>query len=128
VVHNGSLTLVNSTVSGNTAAARGGINNLAGSTGLTSVTVTNNTGGGVLNTSGTVTSQNTIIAANTSNTDVTGAFISGGYNLIGNEGTATGFTAVGDQTGTAGSPINPQLSALALNGETTPTHALSSNS
>ena len=50
-------------ISGNTAAAGGGINNLSGSTSMTSVTVTNNTGGGVVNTTGTVTSQNTIIAA-----------------------------------------------------------------
>jgi len=122
ILNDGTLTLVNSTVSGNTATSGGGINNLAGSTNLTSVTVTNNTGGGVLNTTGTVTVANTIIAANVGNTDVTGAFVSNGYNLIGN---TSHCTLVGS-TGLIGG--DPLLGALLQHEGPTMTMALGTNS
>jgi hypothetical protein len=71
------------------------------------------------------TSTATLIADNAAatNPDVEGAFTSGGDNLIGIVGSATGFGG-GDQVGTAGNPIDPKLGPLALNGAETKTHAL----
>jgi 6-phosphogluconolactonase (cycloisomerase 2 family) len=139
----GTLFIANSTISGNTktnaTGNAGGIFS-SGTTTLTNSTVTRNaaagTGGasGVLRTAGTVTVRNTIIAENQNNAanpDVAGAFADsgGGFNLIGNVGTATGFNQTGDQTGTGASPLNPGLvKVLALNGGTVPTHALLPNS
>lgn len=82
---------------------------------------------------------NTIIANNTAELgpDCFGEFDSGGNNLIGNIGAAVecvdssaapAFTAPGDQAGTPGSPIDPQLGPLQLNGGTTETHALALSS
>ena len=69
-IFNGTLTLTNSTVSGNTAAGfGGGIFNREGTLNLTSVTVAfnsaTNTGGGVYNEFGTANLSNTIVANNT---------------------------------------------------------------
>src|SRR6185312_8180468 len=62
--------------------------------------------------------------------DVSGTFISKGYNLIGAvDATGNGFsTATHDQFGTADAPLDAQLDALADNGGPTPTMALRSNS
>ena len=70
--------------------------------------------------------KNTIIALNsaTNDPDVFGSFASGGYNLIGDGTGGTGFTAVGDQVGTAAAPIDPLLNPLADNGGSTQTLAL----
>jgi hypothetical protein len=83
-------------------------------------------GGGIASTGGTVTVHNTIIAQNQSPTgpDVAGTFVSQGYNLIGNGTGGTGFTAAGDQVGTAAAPIDPRLGPLQDNGGPTPTMAL----
>lgn len=141
-IHNlGVLTVTNSTISGNSANTsdnNGGIwtNNtmtVIGSTITDNQVVGTNSAGGIFRSgnTGTVTISNTIVAANRNNStmpDVVGAFISTGYNLIGNRGTASGFNGTGDQTGSSAALINPNLNPLALNGGTTPTHSLKSNS
>jgi hypothetical protein len=124
----------NSTISGNSGTIGGGLQLLSSvSDLLTNSTVSNNSAtdaagaGGVFAGGSSVTIRSTIVAANVSNTtkpDVGGAFISSGYNLIGNVGTATGFGALGDQTGTGASPINPRLDILGNYGGPTQTHRL----
>lgn len=56
--------------------------------------------------------------------DVSGTFISLGYNIIGNGFNGFGFGAVGDQVGTVASPIDPKIGVLANNGGPTQTDAL----
>jgi CSLREA domain-containing protein len=132
-------TLTNSTVSGNSAGGNGG-GIIAGSVnggGLTllNVTVTENSahagGGVVLDAHGTSSVKNSIIAGNLvdltgAGRDVSGAFTSGGHNLIGDGTGATGFAngTNGDLVGTAADPIDPRLGPLANNGGPTRTHAL----
>lgn len=126
----------NSTVSGNSAAEEGG--GVYVSDGLLIVenaTVADNSapagrGAGILSSGNDRTSvevSSSIVAANDS-TDVdvlaatpsTFAYVSGGYNLVG-DGSATGnFTSPGDATGVG----NPGLRPLADNGGPTRTHAL----
>lgn len=141
----GVLSVTNSTISGNTVTTSlnsngGGIWISSGTT-ITNSTITNNKTGSTIGASGifrqangpTATVRNSIIAGNQNNAtqpDVIGAFatVGGGFNLIGNVGTATGFNQTGDQTGTGASPLNPMLAGLNLNGGTTQTHALLPNS
>ncbi len=147
-VMNGSastLTLIDSTVSRNSADEGGGvIQRSAGSTTLLRTTVTQNAvtrfgGGGVQRQSGTVNLQNSIVAGNlkaqfdffANSADVfsdfgAGAgFTSSGYNLIGDIGAVAGvFTQTGDQAGSGGATIDPRLGPLMLGGGSTPTHAL----
>lgn len=144
--------LVNSTVSGNSAAGAdtagdgGGIyiTNLS-EVDLRNVTVTNNTsdsdndnignGGGVFIDNGsTLRIRNSILAGN--HDDTTGAFvdcftpdtgivIDEDFNLIGDDRGCDGqFTGGSDQVGTSASPINAQLGPLADNGGPTQTHKL----
>ena len=124
----GVFKLVNTTISGNVG---GGIESGAGSPlSITNCTITSNSGGLAVSVSGSSPSiRNTIIAANPSG-DVGGSYNSQGHNLIGDRSSSSGFTngVNGDQVGTSGSPINPQLSPLANNGGLTQTHALLSNS
>ncbi len=94
----GSLSIINSTISGNSAQDGGG---LWGSASLSNVTITNNAasslGGGIYAANGSF--KNTIIAGNigpTSSPDCLNYLTSQGYNLIGN---ATGCLIVGDTTG-----------------------------
>lgn len=127
IFNSGSLTISNSTISGNTG---GGIDNAAGGIlEITRSTISDNTAdsaAGVDN-SGTVMVNNTIIAGNigtVQNTDIAGSFNSGGYNLIGSAGAGvTGLTA-DDIVGTPSSPLDPRLAPLANNGGTTSTHEL----
>jgi hypothetical protein len=145
---NGTVEVTNSTLSGNKTTNIGsmgaGIYNKAGTVTLTNSTLSGNianpsttdpflnitipvpgSGGGIWN-GGTLNVKNTIIAQNTAATgpDVFGSFASGGYNLIGDGTGSTGFTAVGDQVGTAAAPIDPLLNPLADNGGPTQTRAL----
>lgn len=136
------LTLINSTVSGNSVTGSsanngGGISTEVTTTTIRNCTITNNSGAGGISGmrtgGGTVTVSNSIIAGNVSNItqpDIGGTFTSSGGNLIGNSGTATGFTngVNNDQVGNGASPINPQLAALANNGGLTQTHVLNANS
>ncbi len=136
----GSLTVTNSTISGNTSlsSSGGGVYDSGGyaaSMLLVNCTISNNTasassGGGIFNNGLLVSTfetklANTIVAGNhaTSDPDVAGGFFSEGYNLFGD---ATGLTydpasvTTGDQTAVA----NPHLGALGDNGGPTQTHAL----
>ena len=145
----GNVTAINCTFSGNRAVGGGAVSNKAsgrlGTTTLRNCTVAGNlaslngtnTGGGVIN-QGTATHsriqiENTIVAANMADDgapDVSGAIVSGGYNLVGDGTGSTGLTngVNNDQVGSGGSPINPQLGPLQNNGGATDTSALSSNS
>jgi hypothetical protein len=139
----GSATIVNTTVSGNSALGSGGIQN-QGAMEIINSTIFNNQGlfstGGISN-SGSIVLRNTIVAGNstgvfvngtfvTRNPDVSifqqGAFISNGNNLIGSGSDVEGFIngVNGDLVGTNEMPLNPLLSSLADNGGTTKTHAL----
>jgi hypothetical protein len=141
----GTLTLLNSTVSGNTARDGGGIYNYRGTLNLTSVTVAYNhsrfagDAGGVNNLGGIARLRNTIVGRNTisassSSPDFRGAIEGASFfNLIGNGIGMTGiidsksnsFDDRANQVGTAARPIDPNLDpTLALNGGTTPNHAL----
>jgi CSLREA domain-containing protein len=136
--------ITNSTLSANGAERDGGgIRNWGGKVTLINVTVTRNSahtpagssgdGGGIANADGTVNLKNSLVAENfdlspSGNVypDVAGAFISDGYNLIGDGTGSTGLVhGVGnDQVGTSASPIDPRLGPLAGNGGPTLTHAL----
>jgi predicted outer membrane repeat protein len=128
-----SLSVVNSTFSGNSAVfAGGGMYNASfdgsASLAVTSSTISGNSsanGGGIFNFDA-ATIRNTIVALNTGDfgPDVSGIFTSSGFNLIGIGDGSTGFTATGDQVGTAASPIDPVLGPLADNGGPTETMAL----
>jgi len=133
------MRITNSTVSGNRYLngdnSAGGIV-ASGAVTITSSTIADNEAigansvGGIYQVGGTFTIRNSIVAGNRNNTiqpDVFGAFVSNGYNIIGNRGTATGFGS-NDQTGTSVAVLNPQISVLSNFGGTTPTHALFSNS
>lgn len=136
--NNGPLTVVNSTFDGNSAPLGGG-NTGSGGAIWTSVsaTIRNSTlvgngagvgAGGIFVARGTVTVDNTIVADNDSAVpDVAvaegGAFSSGGYNLVGNPGNVTTFSATGDKKGTAAKPLDPKLGPIQNNGGTTATYA-----
>jgi len=122
-VSSGAATIINTTVSTNTAETFGGglVNADSGVMTLNHVTVVNNAAlnfnGGGLEVEGNVTLQNSIIA---NNTDKSGANdcnylftqpVSQGYNLVAATGNCTTFTVAGDVTG-----VNPQLGGLTDNG------------
>jgi hypothetical protein len=125
------MNITNTTITRNTGR---GIENEEGTVNLRSSTVSNNTSNGIVNTgTGAVFNvKNSIIAlnANTFFSDVIGAFVSEGFNLIGKRDSGTGFTAPSDQTGTILAPLNPRLDPGGLkdNGGATKTIALMSNS
>ena len=126
-------TITNSTISANTAYARGGgINNELGLTAIEHSTITNNTapageGSGVASESPATSTEvlSSIISANT-NTDVdfvneaTNSFVSKGFNLIGDGNATPAFNQTGDRPGVA----SPGLGPLANNGGPTLTHAV----
>lgn len=130
-----SQTIINSTITGNTAASGGGIDN-QGALAITNSTITANhasvmDGGGIkVESRGVgVTVTNTIIADNsciTPTDDVSGTFTSGGHNLIGFTGISIGFDA------TLGDLLNPPRAGvsptLADNGGPTQTLALQNSS
>jgi CSLREA domain-containing protein len=109
--NNGTLILVNTTVSGNRARAGqgGGLYSASGTTMLTFTTVVSNVGsstsGGIYKAgSGSVTLQNTIVAYNEP-ANCGGALVSNGYNL--DSGTGCSFGATGDIEG-----VDPLLGPL----------------
>src|SRR5262249_40750267 len=119
-------TLADCTVCGNSTGGQGG-GLYATTATLVNDTIAENfahTGGGLFhNPGGAFSVRNTIVALNLTdfagtNPDVSGAFASGGHNLIGNGTGGTGFTNAtnGDQVGTATAPIDPKLGPLANNG------------
>lgn len=130
----GMLGVSNSTFSGNTTLLSGGAiyNAAAGGTTLVNATVTANSagtsGGGIRST--TLTNlANTIVAENTAVTegfDVSGAYFTLGNNLIGRAEGSSGlfFGQNNDQMGFSFSVLDPGLQPLADNGGPTLSHAL----
>jgi predicted outer membrane repeat protein len=131
----GTANLTDCTVVGNSAGSSIGGGIFAGTATLLNDTIAENTahtGGGLAAASGGMfTVKNSIVALNSTDAsgtdpDVSGDFVSGGHNLIGDGTGSTGFTSGvgGDMAGTTASPINPKLGALANNGGPTMTLAL----
>jgi CSLREA domain-containing protein len=128
-----SLTLSNSTVSGNDACATsacesgGAIYNFGGTMSLLNSTISSNRGfrAGVVLNQGSVTVRNTIIAGNRASAggvpDVSGMFTSLGNNLIGNSFGSPSSPAPGDIVGTAAAPIDAKLRPLGNYGGATQT-------
>jgi CSLREA domain-containing protein len=135
----GALVMANSTISSNRARSRGGgIFNGSftdGPISLNNCTITNNftrDAGGGIDSEGSMTLSNTILAANLASVqllgpDCAGMVTSGGYNIVGSNQNCSFSSASGDRVGTAGSPIDPQLTPLANHGGPTLTHALASS-
>jgi hypothetical protein len=135
----GTLTVTNSTLSGNDSGAWGGaLSTDEGTTNLRSATITRNVAdadaagvagdGGGLDRFGTaiVNLRNTILAANVDRTlpdhpdwNCRGDVFSQGYNLLSDTAGCPVDPATGDQTA-----ADPGLASLAKNGGNTPTHAL----
>lgn len=127
VINEGTVTLTNCTFSGNYP---GGLSNVAGMATVASCTFTGNTGvngGGIRNT-GTIHLTNTIVSGNTAPTgpDVSGTFISDGYNLIAKKDGSTGFTnnVNHDIVGTIAGPRDALLAPLLNTGGPTDTAAI----
>ncbi len=136
ILSNGSLTILRSTISGNTALAGAGailVQN-SGSLNMQNATITANrvtTAGGISGLrifSGSASIGNSIIAANIdngSNPDVGGTgIISECRNRIGNPGALTAFACLSDFVGTSTQPLDPRLAPLSNYGGPTLTHAL----
>jgi hypothetical protein len=134
----GNMRIINSTITGN---SRTGIENVISNLILTHSTVSSNGGvspsgvfTGLVNSgSGAVFTVKSCIIARNSNqfvSDVNGAFVSAGFNLIGKRDGSTGFTASTDQTGTIDAPLNPRFDPGGLkdNGGTTRSITLMSGS
>lgn len=146
----GTLTVTNSTISNNKAGTGGGGSVYQGPGGLgggiyntgqswlANTTISQNRsgpssvlrrGGGIVN-QGTAHIQNTLIADNdlqveyTEAPDCAGEFISGDYNLVGNDQGCTILSLPHDQIGSSNLPVNPKLHPLGNYGGPTQTHAL----
>lgn len=125
-----SLTLLQSTLSHNTATSAAGGLWAEGTHDIRHVTVVSNSAvgaGGGMRLFGTSTLSHSLVAANTGGSDpdvskASGSFALGSFNLVGN-GTGSGLTngVNGNQVGIAGSPINPLLGPLQNNGGRTRT-------
>ncbi len=115
------LTLTNSTLSGNLADRNGGGFSNESTATLLNVTITANTangaGGGIRRQGGTVNVKNTIVANNTAGGNCSNTVTSQGFNL--ESSNSCGFAGAGDQINT-----NPLLGPLTGNGGLTATHAL----
>ncbi|HWA50643.1 MAG TPA: choice-of-anchor Q domain-containing protein [Dongiaceae bacterium] len=137
------LTLLNTTISGNSANGRGGAIFQAGGTmTLVNATIYNNVAdaddsgdpaaaGGIHVAAGTATLSNTVAAGNHRGSaspaaaDVAGAFAaSSSFNFIGAIDGSTGLLGAGTQSGTSASPIDPRMNPLADNGGPTMTHSV----
>jgi CSLREA domain-containing protein len=136
MLNQGSVTVVNSTISGNIADGIGGGLASYGTTSLNNVTIAQNRadpapyviGGGLFVGNGTVTAKNTLIGGNTDTSgqapDCAFGFTSQGYNLVQNP---VNCMISGDPTGNL-LGVDPRLGPLQDNGGPTPTHALLSGS
>jgi hypothetical protein len=107
MAYGGQVSLRHVTISGNSTASAG-VDQGAGQNG----------GGGVsAAAAATVILSNTLIAGNASaagKPDLSGAFVSGGGNLVGMADGSTGIVhgAGGDQVGSGAQPLNPRLAAI----------------
>jgi CSLREA domain-containing protein len=126
----GTLSVFNSTISGNRANTfgGGGIDTSGQLLLVQSSTIVGNTaqsigGGGIYGGSGGATLRSTIVANNTiasgSGPDLSGAVTQSSYNFVGIVDGSSGITNGVDQNiaGTAASPRNPQLAEVLLNGQ-----------
>ena len=124
---NGTVNVTNSSLLFNHASGTGNggaiFNNSTGAVNVSNSTISSNTassGGGI---AGTARVKSTIIAGNTSTApgspDVSGAFNSAGFNLIGKRDGSTGFTAATDLTGTIAAPVDPRFGGTDTSGATT---------
>ncbi len=129
------IAISNVTFSGNEAGKEGGAIHNTGELTINNTTIyqneTEGSGGGIYSVAdtGSVDIKNTIVAGNealVSGADVEGTFNSLGHNLIGTNGTVTGFINGfnDDIVGSDSLRIDPLLGALANNGGPTMTHAL----
>jgi len=123
------LNITNSTISGNKGGAGLSLTRLT--LNVSNSTISNNEVAGVRSmitgSNGTWTVKSSIIAANAGGFgDVTGVFTSGGFNLIGNPGTSTGFSngVNNDQVGSSGSPLDPKFDPLGLKDNGGPTFTI----
>src|ERR1051325_10831824 len=130
--------MTNCTISGNHSAFHAGAAWLVGATTITNTTIAGNSSdtglcGGIVNGGGTVTLRSSIIAENTNispldyNPNLSGTFISTGYNVIGDLGNAPGPdpnipATTGDEFGVTNAQLN--LGPLQDNGGPAPTRAL----
>jgi hypothetical protein len=118
----GTMTISNSTISGNKAAFGGGVEN-DGLAIINNTTISNNkskgknSGGGLANDGFTVILRNSIVANNHAGGDCYGGPISRGYNLSSDK--TCNFFGHGDRNNT-----DPKLGPLRNNGGPTQTHAL----
>ena len=130
----GTLTVINTTISGNTFSGNGaGIYNFSGSgsqnatASVTNSTITGNSSSsksGIWNNK-TITVINTIVAGNTAPSQPDcNSFTSQGHNLIGDGSGCSFAPGPGDQVGTDIAPIDSGLEPLANYGGPTETHAL----
>ena len=139
----GLVRITNSTVSGNqsVSAIAGGIDHEgSGTVNISNSTIVKNSNlrgaaGGIANKNiGVINVRSSIIALNVlggvTGQDVSGAFASAGFNLIGKKDGSTGFTTGTDLTGTNAAPLDPRLDPKGLknNGGPTETVALQSSS
>ena len=124
-VRGSSVTITNSTISGNRTGPEssrrgGGIYQGEGLLTLNNTTVTANTAGQGAGIFGPATLKNTIVAGNRTGLDYLGTATTQGYNLVGDTSAGAGFTGDGDQTNVT----DPKLGPLLNNGGPTKTHAL----
>lgn len=142
LLNQGTATITNSTFAGNSGLTDGaGIFSNAGATlTVTNSTITGNTSAGTSHSPGdgagirtfggpSVQVKSSLVALNHgpgSSPDLSGSFTSGGFNLVGKIGNATGFNAATDQKGTLAAPLDPKLDPAGLkdNGGLTQTIAL----
>ncbi len=131
LANSGTATLTNCTVSGNTSTDNGGglVNLSAANLTVIDGTVSGNTaknlgGGGIFN-AGAAKLTNTINAGNNASPgpDADGAVTSEGFNLVGITDGSSGWVS-SDLKGTGPSPLNPLLAALGNYGGPTQTLAL----
>jgi hypothetical protein len=130
------VTMTNCTISGNHAAFHAGAAVFEGTTTITNTTIAGNSSdtglcGGLRNL-GSCTLRSSIVAENTNISplnyipNLDGAYISAGYNVIGDLGAQPGNPVIapttGDQFGVTGAQLN--LGPLQDNGGPTPTRAL----
>lgn len=127
IANYGSLSFHLSTVSGNQATGKGGGIYNASTFISDFCTIAQNSAGigGGVNNGGSFTTSRCLIAENSAGTDpdASGSFLSQGYNLIGKQGSSSGWIG-SDIAGTMSVPANAALDGLYMNGGLTRTHAL----
>jgi len=126
VINEGTATLTNCTIANNTP---NGLANLVATMTLKSCSVTQNNGVGIFAANTTVNLTNTVVSGNNGTAaapDISGFFVSNGYNVIAKKDGGTGFTngVNHDVVGTAASPRDALLTPLLNNGGPTDTCAI----